>query len=173
MQAAGIPFRVLIPDTDEDFPDYLPPGEVAGFLAKKKSDAFEHELDHPGTILITADTIVVIDGMILNKPSGFEEAGQMLERLSGRWHEVHTGVCIRMRGRMEQFTETSRVLFRILNQEEIAYYIKKYRPFDKAGSYGIQDWIGTTAIARIEGSYPNVAGLPIHRVYETIRKMVG
>ena len=172
LELAGIPFRVLPRPFNEHFPDNLPPHEVVMMLCGEKSRAYLAELQQPATIVITADTIVVSQGRIINKPSGPEEALEMLQSLSGRSHEVLTGVCIRHGELMRIFYETTRVFFRNLSTAELNYYIDRYHPFDKAGAYGIQEWIGYVGIGRIEGSYPNVVGLPVERVYVELQKLL-
>ncbi len=169
---AGIPFRILSKDTPEHFPAGMDPIEVVLMLCTKKATAFEHELENKKAIVITADTIVVCEDEIINKPEGEEGAVTMLSRLSGKSHIVHTGVCIRHHHHNITFYDTTKVVFRALTESEIRYYVKHYKPYDKAGAYGIQEWIGYVGITGIEGSYPNVMGLPIHRVYEELSKLV-
>ena len=125
------------------------------------------------SILITADTIVWIDNQLIGKPYGPNQAIEMLKKLSGRKHQVFTGVCLKYRDKYNLFSEETNVYFRILTEEEIIYYIDRYHPFDKAGAYGVQEWIGYTGVERIEGSYTNVMGLPTHRLYAEICKMIG
>ncbi|MDR4989242.1 MAG: Maf family nucleotide pyrophosphatase [Bacteroidales bacterium] len=165
MEAAGIPFRTMVKPTSEHFPEDLKPAEIVSYLCRAKADCFNEELKQPGVVLITADTIVVHGGEIINKPSGAEEAFSMLSRLSGSTHEVYTGVCIRTQQKEIVFHDHSLVTFRALTEEEIRYYIAQYAPWDKAGAYGIQEWIGYIGIESIEGSYPNVMGMPVHKVY--------
>ena len=172
MEATGIPFRTLVRPTDELFPDGMPPEEVVKHLCRAKADCFKDELSRPETIIITADTIVVHNDKIINKPAGPEEAFQMLSTLSGSTHEVYTGVCIRRKQEEVVFHDHSLVSFRPLTAEEIRYYIKAHAPFDKAGAYGIQEWIGYVGINAIEGSYPNVMGMPVHKVYLHLKKMI-
>lgn len=138
--------------------------------AKKKAMAFPRTLAD-GEILITADTIVWVDGIVLNKPDGEFEAKQMLQLLSGKMHQVFTGVCITSPHRKVSFTDETKVYFKHFTDAEIDFYIKNYKPFDKAGSYGAQDWLGLIGVEKIEGSYFNVMGLPIHRVYEELLKI--
>lgn len=161
-------FQVLTKEVDENFPADLSPSEAVQYIAKKKAEAF---INHsPEDIILTADTIVVLDGLILGKPSSETEAIRMLERLSGRWHEVKSACCFLHEGKFSTILENTRVRFRELNQNEIEYYIKEYKPFDKAGSYGIQEWIGIIGISEIQGSYHNVVGLPTARVYEVLKE---
>lgn len=172
LQLAGIPFRVMTADGSEEFPRNMPPHEVVLNLCREKSNAFEAELKNPSVIVITADTIVVNNGMIVNKPADEKQALEMLESLNNGWHQVLTGVCIRHKDVIRQFYEITEVRFRNLSTDEILYYIKHYKPFDKAGAYGIQEWIGYVGISRILGSYSNVMGLPVERVYMELKSLV-
>ncbi len=151
-------------DEKEAYSEGMPHTEIPEFLARHKSESFHRELV-PHEVLITADTLVFLDEKILGKPHSPEEARQMLRALSGRTHTVTTGVALRTRDRIHTFSDTTEVDFRPLADPEIDYYIKTYRPFDKAGAYGIQEWIGYTGITAIRGSYFNVMGLPVQRLY--------
>ncbi len=167
-----IPFVVAEPfDCNEEYPPQMPSHEVAEYLSGLKSDAYPHTLV-ADEILLTADTVVIVDDHILGKPSSAEEAVAMLQMLSGRVHNVVTGVTIRSAERRRSFSVSSSVSFRTLTADEIDYYIKRYRPFDKAGSYGIQEWIGYVAIEGIEGSFFNVMGLPVQRLYVELGEFV-
>ena len=147
----------------EEYPRDLPADEVAAFLSRLKSEAYPEPLG--GTdILITADTVVIADGRILGKPAGRETALDMLRSLSGRSHSVITGVTLRNGSRSRTFDSRTKVFFKQLSDEEIDYYVDRYRPYDKAGAYGIQEWIGYVAIERIEGSFYNVMGLPVQKL---------
>lgn len=157
-----------LPDIDESYPDDLPKEEVAEYIARKKASAYAAELS-PETLLITADTIVLLDDVILGKPVDVADAKRMLSLLSGKTHRVITGVCLTSRQKQVAFSSVSRVTFAELSDEEIDYYVEKYRPFDKAGAYGVQEWIGYVAVKHIDGSYFNVMGLPIHRVYNEMK----
>ena len=168
MRDAGFEFTVKVKDTDEDFPKTMPAVEVPAYLARKKAEAFRQELGNQ--IILTADTIVVIENEILNKPKDDLEASQMLRKLSGRQHQVITGVCVMTQESTESFIDIANVFFRELTDLEINYYIKTCRPFDKAGAYGVQDFIGMVGISRMEGSYFTVMGLPVHKVYEALSK---
>ncbi|MBC7409640.1 MAG: septum formation protein Maf [Arcicella sp.] len=168
MRDAGFEFTVKVKDTDEDFPKTMPAVEVPAYLARKKAEAFRQELGNQ--IILTADTIVVIENEILNKPKDDLEASQMLRKLSGRQHQVITGVCVMTQESTESFIDIANVFFRELTDLEIDYYIKTCRPFDKAGAYGVQDFIGMVGIPRIEGSYFTVMGLPVHKVYDALSK---
>jgi septum formation protein len=168
LSAAGFSFEVRTKDTDESFPSELPSDEVALFVATKKLHALLENLEDDA-VLICADTTVVVDNLILNKPKDVAEASEMLHTLSNRSHKVITGVCIASKQKSHSFSVVTTVLFKELSSVEIDFYIQKFKPFDKAGGYGIQEWIGHAAIVRIEGSYNNVVGLPTHEVYEALR----
>lgn len=164
-----IDFEVqTIPGIDESFPETLRPDEVPVYIAKKKAEAYIPSMP-ADELLITADTIVWTFGEILGKPKDREDAIAMLRKLSGRVHEVITGVCITTKEKTVSFSASSAVCFAGLDEEEIIYYVDKYRPFDKAGSYGIQEWIGYVAVEAINGSFYNVMGLPIHQLYAKLR----
>lgn len=150
-------------ECDESYPD-MPLTDVAEYLSRKKSDAYPVELAE-ADILLTADTVVIACGEILGKPHSRDEAIAMLRMLSGSTHEVATGVTLRTSTKSHSFTSVSKVRFRQLSLEEIEYYVDNYRPMDKAGSYGIQEWIGYVGIEHIDGSFYNVMGLPIQRLY--------
>lgn len=171
LSAAGFLFEVRTKDTDESFPAHTPSNEVALFVATKKLNALLEDIDED-TVLICADTTVVVDERILNKPKDALEAKEMLQTLSGRSHKVITGVCIASTQKSESFSVVTYVTFKELTSDEIDFYIQEFKPFDKAGSYGIQEWIGQAAIVRIEGSYNNVVGLPTHEVYEVLQKFL-
>lgn len=165
MSGCGLPYE-LAPkfDCEERYPAELAAEEVPGYLSRLKSEAYPAPLA-AWDILLTADTVVVLDGEVLGKPRGRDEAVEMLGRLSARRHTVVSGVTFRTRERMHSFSARTSVWFRRLEREEIDYYVDTFRPFDKAGSYGIQEWIGYAAIERIEGSFYNVMGLPIQKLY--------
>ncbi len=169
LSTLGFDFEIRTKETDESFPISLKSYEVALFVANKKAQDLISDLNE-GEIIICADTIVVVDETILGKPKDISEATQMLEKLSGREHLVITGVVIASREKKIQFQSTTIVTFLPLSPDEIQHYIEKYKPFDKAGSYGIQEWIGAVAIQRIEGSYNNVVGLPTLEVYQALKK---
>lgn len=167
----GIKFTVE-PSKDgiEAYSASMPHFEIPEFLAKHKSETFHRELG-ANEVLITADTLVFLDDVILGKPSGREDACRMLRSLSGRPHTVITGVALRTVCGITVFRDESEVTFSILSENDINYYVDCFKPFDKAGSYGIQDWIGLAGISSIKGSYFNVMGLPTHRVYEELQKI--
>jgi len=158
-----------LPDIDESYPEALPQEEVAAYLARKKASAYISELNE-NELLITADTIVLLDGMILGKPVDKDEAKEMLLTLSGETHRVITGVCFTTEHKQISFSDTAFVTFGTLTSKEIDYYISNYSPMDKAGAYGVQEWIGYVAVERIEGSYFNVMGLPIFKVYHELKR---
>lgn len=166
----GLDFRVVLKEVDESFPENLSPAEVALYIAEKKAQAFDEDITNE--IVITADTLVCIDGQILGKPETEEHAFEMLSLLSGRKHEVMTGVCLLKNHQLHSFVETSEVYFKTLSPDQIKYYISTGQPMDKAGAYGIQEWIGLVGIERINGSYTNVVGLPTHRLYEELLKLI-
>ena len=168
----GLEFTVeATPGAPETYSPDLQPEEIPSVLAVSKSEAFHRPLE-PDEILITADTVVICGKDILGKPAGEEDAARMLRELSGRTHRVVTGVCLRDTERRHVFSCTSEVEFKPLTDEEIAYYIDRYRPFDKAGSYGIQEWIGYIGITSIRGSYFNIVGLPVQRLYTALSEFI-
>ena len=163
-----ISFRVEVRPVEEVFPQNLTPEETAAWLCRLKSRAFTSADLKGNGLLITADTVVALENRVLGKPAGPKEAGAMLRDISGKKHEVITGVCLRRPHKETVFTATTTVWFKQLSEEEIRYYVARYRPFDKAGAYGIQEWIGHAAIEKIAGSYFNVMGLPTHRLYQEL-----
>ncbi|HYG02654.1 MAG TPA: Maf family nucleotide pyrophosphatase [Chryseosolibacter sp.] len=167
MKEAGFDFTVEKPDVDESFPDTMPVNQVAKYLAQKKAEYFRPAITNE--IIVTADTVVVLADKILNKPLNHEDATSMLTQLSGKTHRVITGVCILSKEKELSFDDTTEVTFKSLSKIEVEYYVTNYKPFDKAGAYGAQDWIGMVAIEKIIGSYFNVMGLPIHKVYDHLQ----
>ena len=163
---AGFEFKVETISVNEDYPQELDHHKVAEYLAVKKGSFYPDIFDHH--TIITADTTVVTDSEILNKPKNEEEAHKMLRSLSGNAHQVITGVCIISPSQKVSFSEATKVFFGKIDDREIQHYISKYQPFDKAGAYGIQEWIGMIGIDRIEGSYYNVMGLPIRKIYRQL-----
>ena len=162
-----IPFEVrVIEDIDESYPDTLPTGEIAEYIAQKKAAAYEVGNDE---VLITADTIVVLDGKVLGKPHDLDDAAAMLQQLSGKTHRVITGVCIKNSVKQKSFSVVSEVTFKSLSDNEISYYVNRYKPLDKAGAYGVQEWIGYIGVTSLSGSYYNVMGLPVQRIYEVLK----
>lgn len=168
LREMGIDFQVEKRKVKEEFPNYFSPTEAAIYLSELKSKAFQNDELKDNTILISADTIVTVNDEILGKPSDYQEAAKMLKKLSGTSHDVITGITLRIKDRFHSFYSTTKVYFKTLSQDEIDYYINNYKPFDKAGAYGIQEWIGHAAIYRIEGSYFNVMGLPTDRLYDEL-----
>jgi septum formation protein len=171
LKELGLEFDMVEMDYDESFPSHLKGAEAAIFLAKKKSDPFRKVLSK-NEIVITADTIVWCNNKALGKPSDYEDARRMIMELSGNTHEVITGVSLLSSEKEVSFSESTKVTFEVLSDEEIDYYINEYKPFDKAGAYGIQEWIGIAACSRIEGSYFNVVGLPVQRVYKELMEFI-
>lgn len=171
----GIEFEVKIIDgIDESFPENISSIEVAEYIAKKKSAAYEEFVnmsEDESVCVITADTVVVVGNSILGKPKDAEDAANMLSAISGRTHQVVTGVSVVTKQAKRSFSVITDVTFKKLEESEIDYYIKKFKPFDKAGAYGIQEWIGYIGVTRLEGSYFNVMGLPVQRLYEELRDM--
>ena len=165
---AGIDFDVKPVDILEDHFINLPVDEIAQHIAEQKAKQFPYLKEKE--IVIAADTTVIINDSILGKPDNREDAEQMLSSLSGKTHHVTSGVCIKDRHQVVSFSDTTMVQFKVLTDKEIEYYIDNFEPYDKAGSYGIQEWIGMIGITRIEGSYFTVMGLPIHKVYEALLK---
>jgi septum formation protein len=173
MEEMGLKFRVMVNSSlEESWPAGLLKEEIPVYLARLKAGHIMETVPE-NTLLITADTIVWMDGKVINKPDDPPDAFSMLRKLSGRMHEVLTGVCLRTAGREHSFCASSLVWFAPLGDEEIRYYIEHYRPFDKAGAYGIQDWIGYIGVEKIEGSYFNVMGLPLQRMYHELKGFLG
>ena len=168
MREAGFEFEVKTREIDESFPPEMPVDEVAEFLAIKKADGVMDFMEND-EIIITSDTVVILNNKIYGKPKDKADAMQMLREISGTMHRVITGVCIRSREREVAFSDVAEVYISEMTDAEIEYYIDHCKPFDKAGSYGIQEWLGYVKVARINGSYATVMGLPVHRVYEILR----
>lgn len=161
----GLEFEVKPVDVEEIYPATLQKEDIAIYLSELKANAFNFENLCDNCLVITADTIVWLDNEILPKPKNAEEASLFLNKLSSRSHDVITGCTIRTKDKFKSFYSDTKVYFKKLSQEEIDYYIQNYKPFDKAGAYGIQEWIGLTGIEKIEGSYFNVVGLPVQKMY--------
>lgn len=166
----GIPFNIHPADIDEVYPDHLKAGEIPVFLAEKKALSLQNLLQED-TIIISADTIVWMDNKTLDKPDNRAEAIAMLRKLSGRKHHVYSGVCILTKQGCTSFYSCTNVHFKKLSDDEIHHYIETCKPFDKAGAYGIQEWIGYIGIEKLEGSYFNVVGLPVQQLYEELKKI--
>jgi septum formation protein len=176
LQWAEIPFEVSFRETDESYPDHLPPAEIAMHIAFHKADAVKKNTgtghtNGNGYPILAADTIVVHGNKIIGKPSGRDEAIDTLTLLSGRTHSVITGVCILWAGKEISFSDETLVEFDILSKEQIEYYVDKYKPYDKAGAYAIQEWIGVVGIRSIRGDFYNVMGLPVRRVLRELRSL--
>ena len=166
----GVPFEVrVLQDIDEHYPESLPVNEVARYIAKEKADAYRR-IVAADELIITADTVVIVGDEILGKPMDEADAVRMLRLLSGRTHQVTTGVCLLTAEKEHCFDVTTDVTFKTLTDEEIHYYVNRYRPFDKAGAYGIQEWIGYIGVTGLNGSYYNVMGLPVQRIYQELTK---
>lgn len=168
LKGLDIEFETQTKEVDESYPPDLKAVDVPEYLAVKKANAFADQLS-ANTILITSDTIVIQDNNILEKPQSTEDAKRMVRQLAGKSHVVVTGVCIQSARKKLVFRDETSVQFMPLSQDEINYYVEKYQPFDKAGSYGVQEWIGYIGIERLEGSYYNVMGLPVHKVYKALK----
>ena len=171
LRDAGIKFDVIIKDYQEDYPGHLRGSEIAEYLAREKAVNFKNSISDY-QIIITADTIVWCNEMVLDKPSDYRAAFEILSLLSGNTHEVITGVSFISKKNLHTFSETTKVTFDKLTAEEIDYYIKNYKPFDKAGAYGIQEWIGIVANSCIQGSYFNVMGLPVQRLIKELKMFI-
>lgn len=167
---AGFHFTIRVEETDESFDPMMPVLEVAEMLACRKAEALLPGLSDQEALL-TADSVVIVENEIFNKPVDFEDGERILNILSGNWHTVATGVCIRTNQSCESFTVCTSILFDDMEQDEIHFYLNEYKPYDKAGGYGIQDWIGLCKVSRIEGSYTNVMGLPVREVYKSLIKV--
>ena len=166
-----IPFEVrVINGIDESYPDTLPTKDIAEYISKKKSAAYRQAMASD-ELVITADTIVVLGSQVMGKPKDADEACSMLRQLSGQTHQVITGVTLTTTERQISFSVETDVTFKVLSDEEIEYYVSHYRPFDKAGAYGIQEWIGHIGVTGMSGSYFNVMGLPVQRIYKALKTL--
>ena len=171
LSGLNIPFTVFVKDgIDETYPESTPVDDVSLYLSKLKSSAYLHDIKEDD-LIITADTVVVVDNMILGKPKDHDDAFRMLRLISGRTHKVITGVSLTTSSKQRSFKVTTEVTFKELRDEEIDYYISTFSPYDKAGSYGIQEWIGYIGVTSINGSYYNVLGLPVQRIYDELKNM--
>lgn len=160
-------YTIRLKEIEEIYPEHLQAEEITNFLAELKANAFENELKE-NDVLVTSDTIVWLNGKALGKPKGYDDAFQMLQQLANQTHEVITSVCLKSIDKTEVFHCVTKVTFANLSDEAIKYYLDNYQPFDKAGSYGIQDWIGLIGISKIEGSYTNVVGLPTEMLFQKL-----
>jgi septum formation protein len=168
----GLKFEVVTKDYEESYPEHLKGEEIALYLSRQKSKSFKNEIA-VNEIVITADTIVWCGNEVLGKPVDAADAKRMIRALSGNTHEVITGVTLLSSLKEKTFADSTKVTFEILPEEEIEYYIDKFKPYDKAGAYGIQEWIGIAACSRIEGSYFNVVGLPVQKLYKELKEFIG
>ena len=169
LQSLGFDFEVVSIDCDEVFPENLSVENIAGYLSELKADAYRNL--EKNEILLTSDTIVTFEGKVLGKPKNREEAVEMLSHLSGKTHQVYTGISFKTSEKIITKTDVAEVEFTEISNDEMDFYIKKYQPFDKAGSYGIQEWLGMAKISRINGSFYTIMGLPTHLVYETLKEL--
>ena len=166
----GIDYEVrVLSGIDESYPETLPVADIAEFIAAKKADAYREKMAD-GELLITADTVVICGDEVMGKPVDETDACRMLRKLSGRVHHVTTGVCLTTLQQQRRFSVTTEVTFKTLSDEEISFYVSRYRPFDKAGAYGIQEWIGYIGCTGLNGSYYNVMGLPVQRIYQELQQ---
>jgi septum formation protein len=168
LEWAEIDFEVIVKETDESYPDNLAIEDIPVFIARNKALAVKTELKNDNRIILAADTVVVLDNRIIGKPAGREEAIAILTALSGREHRVITGVILLQDEKEIAFSDTTNVVFHTLTQEQISFYVDRYKPYDKAGAYAIQEWIGVTGIKSINGDFYNVMGLPVSRVVKAL-----
>ena len=164
-------YTIRLKEIEEIYPEHLQAEEITNFLAELKASAFENELKE-NDVLVTSDTIVWLNGKALGKPKDYDDAFQMLQQLANQTHEVITSVCLKSIDKTDVFHNVTKVTFANLSDEAITYYLNNYQPFDKAGSYGIQDWIGLIGISKIEGSYTNVVGLPTEMLFQKLMNYV-
>lgn len=160
----------VLPDIDESYPDTLKGEEIPMYISREKAEAYRNSMAED-ELIITADTVVCINEKVLGKTRTLEEAKEMLRELSGKTHQVITGVCLMTRDLQRTFSATTQVTFDVLTEDEIEFYVEKFRPLDKAGAYGVQEWIGFVGVSRLEGSYFNVMGLPVQRLYQELKKL--
>lgn len=171
LAAMDLEFEIIVRPVEESYPPVLKPTEVAEHIALAKAEVFKKDLK-PNQIIITGDTIVAIDGLILGKPKDEAEAKFMLNKLSGKKHLVVSSICLLTSSEIQVRSDTAIVHFKKLSPEEIDFYIKNYQPYDKAGAYGIQEWLGHIGITKLEGSYNTVMGLPTHLLYNLLENLV-
>lgn len=169
LKELGLNFSIEVREIDEVYPGHLQREEIPVYLAQLKAKVFENSLSK-NQLVITADTIVWLNNHVLGKPTDFDDALNMLQSLSGNTHTVYTGVCLKSLSKETTFWAKTDVHFKVLSEEEITYYLKTHKPYDKAGAYGIQEWIGYIGIEHIEGSYFNVMGLPVQKLYEHLKR---
>ena len=170
LKGIGLDFSILTKEVDENYPSRLPLIDVAPFLSLKKAKAFDDAELPDNYMIITADTVVIVDNEILGKPKNSDDAVRMLQLISGKVHKVVTGVTVHTKKKTKTFSVTSKVAFEKLDNQEIKYYIDNFKPYDKAGAYGVQDWIGYIGVSNVEGSYYNVMGLPTQRLYKVLKE---
>ena len=169
LKGIGVGFSILTKEVDESFSPRLPLIDVAPFLSLKKAKAFDDAELPDNCMVITADTVVIVENEILGKPKDRDDAVRMLNLLSGKAHKVVTGVTVHTKEKTKTFSVTSKVTFETLDNQEIEYYIDNYKPYDKAGAYGVQEWIGYCGVSNVEGSYFNVMGLPTQKLYKVLK----
>ena len=169
LQQAGFRFEIKTEEVEENYPPEMPAEQVPVFLAEKKANACAGFLQTDDEILLASDSVVILDGIIYGKPADYEDAVHILKALSGRVHDVITGVCLLSKTKKRSFSALSKVHFQPLTDEEIEYYIDTFKPFDKAGAYAVQEWIGLCKISKIEGTFSNIMGLPMEDVYREIQ----
>lgn len=172
LEELGIKFKVQTKDVFEDYPDGYPIEKVAQYISEVKAAAFRVREMKRNTLIIAADTVVILGNNIIGKPSDHQQAINTMKKLSGKKHQVITGITLRSIDNRHSFSVKTDVFFKNLTDEEINFYVKKFEPLDKAGAYGIQEWIGLAAVEKIDGSYFNVMGLPTHKLYEELNKFV-
>ena len=172
LESMGLDVKTVSSDCEETYPDNIPPEEVAVYLATKKCRAYKGDI-LPDEVLVSADTIVINGNSILGKPKNRQQALEMLKSLSGNTHKVITGCCLQSQNTLKSFYETTEVIFGELDDEEIVYYTDKYSPYDKAGAYGVQEWIGMTGIKGLKGDYYNVMGLPANKLWQQLKDLDG
>lgn len=170
LKGIGVDFTILTKEVDENYPQRLPAIDVAPFLSLKKAKAFEDAELPDNYMVITADTVVIVENEILGKPKDRDDAIRMMNLLSGKAHKVVTGVTVHTKEKTKTFSVTSKVTFETLDNQEIDYYIDNFKPYDKAGAYGVQEWIGYIGVSNVEGSYYNVMGLPTQRLYKVLKE---
>lgn len=168
--AMNLDFEIRLKEIEEVFPNHLKGIEITNYLAELKSKAFDNEL-LDNELLVTSDTLVLLNDEVLGKPKDYEDAFKMLQKLSNKTHQVITSVCFKSNQKINLISDTTKVTFNTLSDDAISYYLDNYKPFDKAGAYGIQDWIGLVGISKIEGSYTNVVGLPTEKVFEYLSNL--
>jgi septum formation protein len=171
LKELGLDFEVRIKDFPETYPENIEGKDIALYIAKQKGELYKSEISD-NEIVITADTIVWCDNSVLGKPVDKEDAVRILRKISGNTHEVITGVCLLSKEKEKLFYVSTKVTFEVITEEDIEFYIENFRPFDKAGAYGIQEWIGIIGCSSIEGSYFNVVGMPVHQLYKELQQFV-